>query len=118
MSGYTFKPSKQKKNFLYLRRIYIHYICIRMFSIVVDCVWGDWVEGDCSTTCGAGQQNMTRVKLVEEAHGGACNGELINVTSCLVVECPGKYLSLSLGKQTLPIISCIITIIFSDLQQK
>ena len=103
MSGYTFKPSNQKKNFPYVRRIYIHYICIRMFSIVVDCVWGDWVEGDCSTTCGRGQQNKTRVKLLEEAHGGACDGNFTNVTSCLVVECPGKYSSLSLGKQTLTI---------------
>ena len=69
----------------------------------MDCVWGDWVEGDCSTTCGTGQQNMIRVKLVEEAHGGACDGDFINVTSCIVVECPGKYLSRTLRKQTLPI---------------
>ena len=65
-------------------------ICINF--LLVDCVWGDWVaEGDCSVTCGTGEQNYTRTKLVEEANGGICEGESFNVTSCLVVECPGMY---------------------------
>ena len=72
-------------------------ICIN--SILVDCEWGDWVEGDCSATCGTGQQNNTRTKLVEEAHGGNCTGGYTNVTSCIVVECPGMYLSLAFNKK-------------------
>ena len=71
--------------YIYNARAYI--ICINY--IVVDCEWGDWVEGDCSATCGAGQQNNTRTKLVEEAHGGNCTGESTNVTSCVVVQCLG-----------------------------
>ena len=66
---------------------------------VVDCEWGDWVEGDCSATCGTGEQNNTRTKLVEEAHNGTCTGGYTNVTSCLVVECPGMYLRLTFNKK-------------------
>ena len=76
-------------------------ICIN--SILVDCEWGDWVEGDCSATCGTGVQNNTRTKLVEEAHGGNCTGGYTNVTSCLVVECPGMYLSFAFKKRNLVI---------------
>ena len=72
-------------------------ICIN--SILVDCEWGDWVEGDCSATCGTGEQNNTRTKLVEEAHGGTCAGGYTNVTSCLVVECPGMYLGRTFSKK-------------------
>ena len=70
-----------------------------MMSILVDCEWGGWVEGDCSTTCGTGQKLNTRIKLIEEANGGNCNGESTEVLSCLVVECPGMYLSLTIDKK-------------------
>ena len=66
----------------------------------MDCEWDDWVEGDCSRTCGAGQQNNTRVKLVEEANGGTCTGESSNVTSCLVSECPGTHSNLPIKRRT------------------
>ena len=100
-----------KKNSTYMRNIcmYVHmYIytyntltrIIRIHSISVDCEWGDWVEGDCSATCGPGEKNNTRSKLVEEAHGGNCSGESTNVTSCLFVECPGMYLILPLNKKS------------------
>ena len=72
-------------------------ICIN--SILVDCEWDDWVEGDCSATCGPGEKNNTRTKLIEEAHGGNCTGGYTHVTSCLVVECPGMYLSLNFNKK-------------------
>ena len=68
-------------------RMYIY--VIYAIAILVDCEWDDWVEGDCSATCGTGQQTNTRVKLTEEANGGTCTGKSTNVTSCLVVECPG-----------------------------
>ena len=72
-------------------------MCIH--SIAVDCEWGDWVEGDCSTTCGTGEQTNRRNKLVEEAHGGKCTGGFTDVISCLVAECPGMYLSLTFIKK-------------------
>ena len=68
-------------------------------DISVDCEWGAWVEGDCSTTCGTGEQTNTRTKLVEEAHGGNCTGGFTDVTSCLVAECPGMYLSSIFNKK-------------------
>ena len=70
-----------------------------MMSILVDCEWGGWVEGDCSTTCGTGQKINTRTKLIEEAYGGNCTGESTEVLSCLLVECPGMYLSLTTDKK-------------------
>ena len=62
--------------------------------MLVDCVWDAWVNGTCSTTCGAGQRTTTRIKLTLEAYGGTCTGESIEVVSCLNDECPGMYLSL------------------------
>ena len=66
-------------------------VIIYRLSISVDCEWAEWVEGICSTTCGAGQQNNTRVKLTEETNGGTCTGESSELLSCLDVECPGKF---------------------------
>ena len=50
-----------------MRPIYTlpYIICIN--SISVNCEWGNWYEGDCSTTCGIGEQTNIRIKLVEEA---------------------------------------------------
>ena len=70
---------------------------IYIYFILVDCVWDAWVNGTCSTTCGDGQQNNTRIKLTEEAYGGKCSGESTDVVSCKDVECPGMYLSLNFG---------------------
>ena len=67
---------------------------IWMNYILVDCEWGEWVEGDCSTTCGTGQQTNTREKVVNKEHDGNCTGKSTNVTSCVVDECPGVYLKM------------------------
>ena len=80
---------------MYNRHTYI--ICINCIS--VDCEWGDWVEGECSTTCGPGVQNNTRIKLIEEAFGGTCIGEYNNVTNCELEPCPGMYVSLNISKK-------------------
>ena len=80
---------------MYNRHTYI--ICINCIS--VDCEWGDWVEGECSTTCGPGVQNNTRIKLIEEAFGGTCIGEYNNVTNCELEPCPGMYVSLKIIKK-------------------
>ena len=72
---------------------YIHaHLCNHIFLILVDCVWDAWVNGTCSTTCGAGQQTKVRVKLTEEAYGGTCTGKSTDVVSCIDFECPGMYL--------------------------
>ena len=46
--------------------------------------------GECSTTCGAGTRTNTRVKLVEEANGGTCDGEPTEIEECQAGECPSK----------------------------
>ena len=70
-----------------------------MNSISVDCIWEDWVEGECSTTCGPGVQNNTRIKLIEEAFGGTCIGEYNNVTDCELEPCLGMYVNLNNSKR-------------------
>ena len=78
---------------LYIYNASAYIIC--MNYIVVDCEWGAWVEGDCSTTCGTGQQTNTRSKVVNDDHGGNCTGESTIVTSCLYLNpCPGMYLKM------------------------
>ena len=72
---------------------------ICMNSILVDCEWADWVEGECSTTCGLGVQNNTRIKLIEEAYGGTCIGEYNNVTDCELEKCLGMYVNLNIRKR-------------------
>ena len=91
--------------------ILFYYLCINVciniciYSILVDCVWDAWVNGTCSTTCGAGQQTNSRVKLTEEVNGGTCTGESTEVIPCIDVECPGMHLSLEFDSK-LPV-SCV-----------
>lgn len=54
----------------------------------IDCVWDEWSIGQCSETCGEGVRNNSRVKLVEEAFGGFCNGSDIMIEACHEGECP------------------------------
>ena len=63
--------------------------------LAIDCVWGEWTVGECSTTCGIGSRVSTRIKLVEEDNGGNCSGRSTKTEECNVQECPGndlKYL--------------------------
>jgi len=54
----------------------------------VHCEWDQWTEGECSETCGAGLRLNTRVKLVEEAFGGTCDGHNTEALMCNDGECP------------------------------
>ena len=65
----------------------------KVFLLVVDCVWDEWLEGECSATCGYGTKTKTRVKLVEESNGGNCTGEANEISLCMDVACPSKFLS-------------------------
>ena len=56
----------------------------------IHCVWGDWVLGECSKTCGTGTRIDTRVKTIEEANGGTCTGQFTETKECKLQECPGK----------------------------
>merc|ERR1719265_715245 len=38
--------------------------------LLQDCEVGDWVDNDCSVTCGGGEQTVTR-EVVQEMDGGA-----------------------------------------------
>ena len=75
----------------YLRQILsMHFILFLILAI--DCVWGEWVAGQCSTTCGIGSRVSAREKLVEEANGGNCSGRSTKTEECTVQECPGTDL--------------------------
>ena len=54
----------------------------------MDCEWGDWVAGECSTTCGPGVQIDARQKVQEELYGGTCEGNATKETDCSKEECP------------------------------
>ena len=57
---------------------------------IVDCIWGDWVIGQCSKTCGGGIQIDSREKLQEDLFGGEpCDGDSTRQTECNTEECPG-----------------------------
>lgn len=55
----------------------------------VDCTWNDWeLWGDCDKTCDGGTQSRNRVKNVQEAHGGKCDGEPTEEQACNEDACP------------------------------
>ena len=58
----------------------------------VHCEWSDWVEGECSDSCGTGTRIKTRTKLVTEAHGGTCTGNTTEIEECYSNPCPSKKL--------------------------
>jgi len=54
----------------------------------VNCVWGEWIDGNCSVPCGGGYQINFREKLVSEMYGGECEGDSETEEECNVHECP------------------------------
>ena len=61
-----------------------------IISIAVDCIWNDWVIGECSRICGNVTQDNTRTKNVTEGNGGSCQGQSIETVSCNTHKCQGK----------------------------
>ena len=62
--------------------------------IVVDCVWEEWIVGECSRTCGGGIQTNTRKPSTTSAHGGKeCSGSSNITKSCNTQDCPGACLN-------------------------
>ena len=56
----------------------------------INCQWAEWVEGDCTKTCGTGSRTNTRTKSEVEAHGGTCFGQPTVVVECNTNQCPSK----------------------------
>jgi len=55
----------------------------------VHCEWGEWVVGECSSTCGDGVRVDTREKTIDARHGGEeCTGEASITEHCHAGECP------------------------------
>ena len=48
----------------------------------VDCVWGEWSSGACSSSCGKATSKSTRIKIVKEANGGNCEGKSTKTEFC------------------------------------
>ena len=64
-------------------------------TIPVDGIWNDWIEGECSVTCGFGTKTSTRT-CEEPTNGGqecSCS-DLEDCTTkteaCTLSDCPGK----------------------------
>ena len=61
-----------------------------MVSVLVDCVWSDWVVGACSKDCGSGTRVNLRSIMVNSSFGGQnCSGVTNFTEVCNVQECPG-----------------------------
>ena len=57
---------------------------------IVDCQWDEWMEGQCSKTCGGGTQIDTRREKIKAAYGGEeCFGPSNVTKECNTQECPG-----------------------------
>ena len=61
--------------------------------LAVHCVWDEWIEGPCSTTCGAGTRTNSRSKVVVQSNGGTCTGSSTEVVMCEDQPCPSMYRS-------------------------
>ena len=71
--------------------LYMQFVCCHL----VDGEWNSWGQwGDCSKTCGDGQQTRNRTcDNSAAAHGGdPCDSEAFETRQCKVLECPGKLL--------------------------
>ena len=68
--------------------IMTHIFCNVM--VAIHCVWNDWVQGECSKTCGTGTRTNHRTKLVDEEFGGTCSGQPSEIEECFITECPGN----------------------------
>ena len=51
----------------------------------------DWVEGQCSVTCGGGTRTDTRTVKHKAKYGGLCKEKLTRVVKCNTKCCPGKF---------------------------
>ena len=67
----------------------IFFLSIRFSCIAIHCEWDEWKIGECSRSCGTGTRMNNRTKLVEEAHGGTCNGQSSEIVECNTQPCPG-----------------------------
>ena len=59
-------------------------------DVSVNCIWGEWTDGNCSVPCGGGYQINFREKLVSEMYGGECEGDSETEEQCNMHMCPGK----------------------------
>jgi len=68
-----------------------HKKCVQKYLFyLVDCTWGAWVIGQCSTTCGDGIKSDYREKNQTELYGGkTCKDEATRETQCNMQDCPG-----------------------------
>ena len=62
------------------------------FPKKVHCEWGEWVVGECSTTCGEGMRTDVREQVVSAKNGGIeCEGEASITEICHAgVDCPPR----------------------------
>ena len=59
----------------------------------VHCEWGEWVAGECSSTCGEGLRTDTRAQVVSAKNGGIeCEGEASVTEICHAGDCPPRKL--------------------------
>ena len=54
------------------------------------CIWGEWVENDCSATCGPSTKIRRRYARIPEAANGNCTGTNETIP-CDILLCPRTF---------------------------
>ena len=66
-----------------------YFNCNCYMFYLVDCVWDEWVTGECSKTCGHGIQTDSREERQPALFGGLpCDGEATQQSECFIKDCP------------------------------
>ena len=66
------------------------FLCLALFSYIVDCEWNEWINGTCPVSCGGGVRTNNRtIKNLESDGGASCVGDPSIIESCNEQGCPG-----------------------------
>ena len=91
---FTFTKCKFLHSIYLLKSNILHdkFVSICSFMpCVVNCVWDQWIIGDCSVTCGEGTRTNTRTQNETAQFGGdECDGSTSAIENCKEQECPGR----------------------------
>ena len=67
----------------FVKNITDYFYCFSYCILAVDCIWSRWQYiGSCSTKCGKGYRQKTRIKVIEETNGGSCQGSSNGKDAC------------------------------------
>ena len=84
--------SKIHRSFIFLVKVTVSNPVVKLIPFYLeDCVWNDWIIGNCSKICGGGTRTNTRTEKMAASHGGnSCTGPSTFEENCNIQECKGN----------------------------